>query len=321
MANANLFSSSMSDDPTGQQTTAGTKTNNTAFSQPIKDLITSAGTEGQKAYTAPWETFKSADYVAPANIAQNSYWTNTQNLQSPDAFDKSKTAYTGMGDSTFNQAQATQYMDPYQKNVTDTTMAELKRQYDEQLGQLGLQRALGGGLNSSGYALALAKAGQNYGNTAASTYAKLQQTAYENAMAQYNAEQNRKLQVAQGLASLGSNISSSDLARLQAQGLAATDEYGLAKAAKDFDLEEARTEREQPTKNATNYANFISALPREQFQTAGTNETQQTWGVDPSIMSSIFSTSGGILGLLNMNKQLKDNGGEGLWDTLKGLFK
>jgi hypothetical protein len=213
-------------------------------------------------------------------------------------------------------------MDPYQKNVTDTTMAELKRQYDEQRGQLGLQRALGGGINSSGYALELAKAAQNYGNTAASTYAQLQQQAYQNAMAQYNAEQNRKLQVAQGLASLGSNISSSDLARLQAQGLAATDQYGMAQKAKDFDLEEARTAREQPTKNATNYANFIASLPREQFQLAETDDTQTIFGIDPSILSDIFSTSGGVLGLLNMDKQLKEGPeGKGIWDTLKGFFK
>jgi len=212
-------------------------------------------------------------------------------------------------------------MDPYQKNVTDTTMAELKRQYDEQRGQLGLQRALGGGLNSSGYALALAKAGQNYGNTAASTYAQLQQQAYQNAMAQYNAEQNRQLQAAQGLASLGSNISSSDLARLQAQGLAATDEYSLAQRLKDLQLEEAKTAREQPMKTATNYANFISALPREQFQTAETDDTTTVYGTDPSVMSDIFSTSGGILGLLNMNKQLKEGpDGKGIWETIKGLF-
>jgi hypothetical protein len=317
-----LFNASTSGDASSIQTTDGKKTSNTEFSKDVKDLITSAGTEGKKAYTAPWETFKSADYVAPANAAQQQYWTNTQNLQGPAQYDQSGNLYTGMGDSTFNQAQATQYMDPYQKNVTDATMAELKRQYDEQRGQLGLQQALGGGINSSGYALALAKAGQNYGNTAASTYAQLQQQAYQNAMAQYNAEQNRKLQVAQGLASLGSNISSSDLARLQAQGLAATDEYGLAKAAKDFELEEARTEREQPTKNATNYANFIASLPREQFQTAETDDTQTMYGTDPSIMSDIFSTSGGILGLLNMNKQLKEGpDGKGLWDTITGLFK
>jgi hypothetical protein len=315
-----LFNASTSGDASSIQTTDGKKTSNTEFSKDIKDLITSASTEGKTAYTAPWETFKSADYVAPANIAQNSYWTNTQNLQSPDAFDKSKTAYTGVGDSTFDQAQAQQYMSPYQDAVTQATMAELKRQYDEQRGQLGLEKVLGGGINSSGYALALAKAGQNYGNTAASTYAKLQQAAYENAQKQYNDEQNRRIQAAQGLATLGSNISSSDLARLQAQGLAATDEYSLAKAAKDFELEEARTAREQPTKNASNYASFIAALPREQFQTAETDDTTTVYGTDPSILSDIFSTSGGVMGLLNMNKQLKEGGGKGLWDTFKDLF-
>lgn len=317
---ASLFSTSASDDPSSIQTNVGKKTSDTTFAQPIKDLITSAATQGTKAYTAPWEKLDASKYIAPANAAQQQYWDASKNLQGPAQYDQSGNLYTEVGDSTFNQAQATQYMDPYQKNVTDATMAELQRQYDAQRGQLGLQQALGGGLNSSGYALALAKAGQNYGNLSASTYANLQQQAYQNAMAQYNAERNRQLQAAQGLASLGANISSSDLARLQAQGLAATDEYSLAQRLKDLQLEEAKTAREQPMKTATNYANFISALPREQFQTADTNDTQTTYGADPSIMNSLFSTSGGILGLLNMNQQLKDNSGKGLWETFKGLW-
>jgi len=320
MASSNLFSTSMSDDPTGQQKTVGEKTNATTFSQPIQDLIGSAATAGQKAYEAPWNQLDASKYIAPANAAQTQYWDASKNLQGPAQYDQSGNLYTGVGNSTFNQAQAQQYMDPYQKNVTDATMAEMQRQHNRELAALGLQNARGAGLGSSGFALSQALANQNYGNLAASTYANLQQQAYQNAQQQYNAERNRQLQAAQGLASLGSNISSSDLARLQQQGLAATDEYSLAQRLKDLQLEEAKTAREQPTNNATNYANFIAALPKEQFQTAGTDETQQTWGVDPSIMSSLFSTSGGILGLLNMNKQLKEGGGKGLWDTIKGLW-
>jgi hypothetical protein len=306
-----LFNASMSEDPTSIQTTTGTKTSDTTFAQPIKDLITSASTQGTKAYTAPWEKLDATKYIAPANAAQQQYWDASKNLQAPAQYDQSGNLYTGAGSSTFNQAQADQYMDPYQKNVTDTTMAELQRQHDRELAQLGLRSVQGAGLGSSGYALAQALSNQNYGQDAAAMYAKLQQAAYENAQKQYNAERDRQLQVAQGLASLGANISSSDLARLQAQGLAATDEYSLDQRLKDLQLEEAKTAREQPMKTATNYANFISALPREQFQTAGTNDTQTTYGTDSSVMSDIFSTSGGILGLLNMNKQLKEGGNKG----------
>jgi hypothetical protein len=313
-----LFNASLSEDPTSIQTTTGTKTNNTTFAKPIENLIGSAEKVGQDAYTAQWKPLDASQYVAPANAAQQQYWTNTQNLQGPAQYDQSGNLYTGVGNSTFNQAQARQYMDPYQQAVTQNTMAELQRQHDRELAQLNLKNTLGAGLGSSGFALSQALSNQNYGNTAASTYAQLQQQAYQNALAQYNAEQNRRLQAAQGLASLGANVNASDIARLQAQGLAATDQYGMAQKAKDFNLEEARTAREQPTKNATNYANFISALPREQFQTAGTNDTQTAYGVDPSIMSNLFSTSGGILGLLDLNAKLKKDSGNGLWDTIKG---
>ena len=278
--------------PTSKQVASGTQTSGTQFSTPIQQGITSALNQANTAFTKPWTQVNAPNYIAPANTAQTQYWNAAKNLQAPTQYEQSGNLYTGIGNSTFNQAQAQQYMDPYQKAVTDTTMAELQRQYDRQKGQLGLEKSRGAGLGSSGYALAQALADKNYGNTVASTYANLQQQAYQNAQQQYNAERNRQLQAAQGLGSLGSDINAANLARLQQQGVAATDEYSLAQRLRDLQLSEAKLAREAPMTMASNYANIIAGLPREVTETATTKDTQDIYGPDPSTLNTILSMIG-----------------------------
>jgi hypothetical protein len=278
--------------PTSKQVSSGTQTAATQFSKPIQEGVASALDQANTAFTKPWAQLDASKYIAPTNAAQTQYFANTRNLTGPAQYDQSGNLYTGVGGSTFDQAQAQRYMDPYQQAVTDTTMAELQRQYDRQKGQRGLEKARGQGLGSSGYVLAQALADKEYGNLAASTYAQLQQQAYQNAVAQYNAEKNRQIQAAQGLASLGSNVSSSDLARLQQQGLAATDEYNLAQRLRDLQLSEAKLAREAPMTMASNYANIIAGLPRELTETQTTQDIQDIYGTDPSTLNTILGLIG-----------------------------
>jgi hypothetical protein len=305
---------SASDDPTSIKTTTGSNT----FSPEMKTAVNSAMTRGKNAFSAPWTQLNASNYVAPANAAQQQYWTDAKNLQGPAEFDQSGNLYTGVGNSTFNQAQAQQYMSPYLSNVAQTTMADLQRQHDRELAQLNLKNTLGAGLGSSGFALSQALSNQDYGNLAASTYAKLQQAAYENAQKQYNDEQNRRIQAAQGLGSLGTSISNADIERLKQQGLAGADQYSIAQKLKDLQLEEARTAREAPMKQATNEANFLNTLPKEAFST----DVQNIYGTDPSILNSIIGTGGSLLDIINKGGDI-NAGIKGLkegWDTIKGWF-
>lgn len=308
-----------SSSPTSKQVSSGTQTAGTTFTRPIQEGIASALGQANTAFSKPWSQLTASNYIAPANTAQTQYWDTTKNLQAPEQYDQSGNLYTGVGGSTFNQAQAQQYMDPYQQAVTDTTMAELQRQYDRQRRQLGLEKARGAGLGSSGYALAQALAGKDYGNLAASTYAQLQQQAYQNAQAQYNAEKNRQIQAAQGLASLGSDVNASTLARLQQQGLAATDEYNLAQRLRDLQLSEAKLAREAPMTMASNYANIIAGLPREATQTQTTQDIQDIYGADPSTLNTILSVLG-TGGEFLANGEKIGKGIETLSPYLKKLF-
>ena len=310
-----FFTSEASGTPSSKQISSGTQTSGTKFSTPIQQGITSALGQANTAFTKPWTQVNAPNYIDPANTAQTQYWNAAKNLQAPTQYEQSGNLYTGIGNSTFNQAQAQQYMDPYQKAVTDTTMAELQRQYDRQKGQLGLEKSRSAGLGSSGYALAQALAGRDYGNTVASTYANLQQQAYQNAQQQYNAERNRQLQAAQGLGSLGSDINAANLARLQQQGVAATDEYSLAQRLRDLQLSEAKLAREAPMTMASNYANIIAGLPREVTDTRTTEDIQNIYGVDPSTASVISSILGGGLTTLSKAKDALEG-----WTSVKGIF-
>lgn len=298
---------SASENPTSIKTAVGSNT----FSPEMRTAVNSAITQGKHAFSPDWKQLTASNYVAPANSAQQQYWDNAKNLQGPAEFGQSGDLYTGVGDSTFNQAQAQQYMSPYMSNVAQTTMADLQRQHDRELAQLGLRNTVGAGLGSSGYALSQALSNQDYGNLATSTYAKLQQAAYENAQRQYNDEQNRRIQAAQGLGSLGTSISNSDIERLKQQGLAGADQYSIAQKLKDLQLEEAKTAREAPMKQATNYANFLNTLPKEAFS----NDTQNMYGTDPALLNSIIGTGGSILDLVGKGDEIAEG-----WKGIKSIF-
>lgn len=320
-AKAGFFDSGMSDSPTSARVVSSTKTTSNAFDPNYQASLDSARSAIDTAFSKPWEKLTNqGQYFAPTTAAQTKYFTDTKNLTGPAQYDQSGNLYTGAGSSTFNQAQADQYMSPYQNAVTQTTMAEMQRQHDRELAQLGLRNVQGAGLGSSGFALSQALANQNYGRDASAMYAKLQQQAYENAMAQYNAEQNRRIQAAQGLASLGANVSASDLARLAAQGGAATQEYNLAQRLNDLKLREDSDYREAAMKMATNRANAIGAMPHTSTETSVIpNETTSFYGIDPSVMQTIIGGAGGILDLVSKGGDVA-KGARDAWDTISDFF-
>ncbi len=321
---AGFFNSGISGSPTSARVVSSTKTTSNTFDPNYQTSLDSARSAIDTAFSKPWEKLANpSQYFAPTTAAQTKYFTDTKNLTGPAQYDQSGNLYTGVGGSTFDQAQAQQYMSPYQDAVTQATMAEMQRQQDRELAQRGLRSVMGAGLGSSGFSLAQALSNQNYGQNAAAMYAKLQQAAYENAQKQYNDEQNRRIQAAQGLATLGTNVSASDLARLAAQGTAATQEYNLAQRLNDLRYKEDNDYREAAMKMAVNRANAIGAMPHTTTETSTIpNETTSIYGIDPSVMQTLIGGAGGILDLIGKGgdvaaglKGLRDG-----WNTFTDWF-
>lgn len=189
-------------------------------------------------FAAP-SAYTTANFTNPF-VAPEKYQTGTFDLayQAPQD-------YTSVGGSFADAGIAGQYMNPYLKEALDPQLRELQRQSDIQrvadAGRLTQAGAFGGGrqaiMESEGRRNLLSKQSDVLGQGYA--------TAFDKAMAQYNAEQARKIQEAQFGSEFG--LKSEDVAakyRLAAQqaaeqsrqfgaqqGLSAADiasKYGLA---------------------------------------------------------------------------------------------
>jgi hypothetical protein len=132
------------------------------------------------------------------NIAgqmQNLNYQPTQfgnQFQAPQAFTPGE-----FGTDTFGTQQAQQYMNPYLQGSLDPQLAEARRQAEisriENAGRLTKAGAYGG----SRQAIMEAEGNRNLGTNLANITGQGYNTAYQNAMAQFNADQNRKVSAQQ----------------------------------------------------------------------------------------------------------------------------
>lgn len=160
---------------------------------------------------------------------------------------------------TFGSAQASQYMNPYQQNVTNAALREAmqKGEMDKTAGALGsIGRGTFGGARQ---ALMQAEQGRGLNQQLADIQYKGSADAYQNAQAQFNADQARQQQAQQYAAGLGQQIGTAgltaglqgsqamgqlgtaqqqaDLARLTAQGAAGSEQQALAQKQADIDYQ------------------------------------------------------------------------------------
>jgi len=98
----------------------------------------------------------------------------------------------------FGQSAADQYMSPYMQNVLDQQKKAAVADYARALPQLGASAVRAGGMGGTRNALMEAEANRNLQNSLQGIDATGRQAAYQQAMAQFNADQARQLQAAQG---------------------------------------------------------------------------------------------------------------------------
>jgi len=233
-------------------------------------------------------------------------------------------AMTGFGKSmsydpasagTFGSAQASQYMNPFQQNVTDIALREAmqKGQLDKTAGALGsIGRGTFGGARQ-----ALMQAEQQRGlNTQLSDIqAQGSQAAYQNAQAQFNADQARQQQAAQyaaglgqqmfgtglagaqqsaaGLGAIGTQQQAADLSRLGAQQTSAAQQQALQQTQLDTAYQDFLRQRDYPQEQLGFYNQMLRGLPVQMAS------TQQTYAAPPSIGAQVAGLG---LGALALNK-------------------
>jgi hypothetical protein len=187
---------------------------------------------------------------------------------------------------TFDAATAQKYMNPYLEGALAPQLAEARRQADitrvQQAGQMTKAGAFGGGRQ----AVMEAEGARNLGTNLANITGQGYNTAYQQALAQYNTEQQRQLALAQqqeatkqfganyGLSalqgalgaastqgSLGGQQAQSGLAALQAQLGAGAVQQGIEQAGLTADQAAFNAARDNPYKMVQYQQSLLQGLP------------------------------------------------------------
>jgi hypothetical protein len=181
-----------------------------------------------------------------------------------------------------DQGQAASYMNPYQQQVTDIQKREAQRQAGIASTQRGAQAAGAGAFGGSRQAIMDAEAARNLGTQMNDIQAQGSNAAYQQAMAQFNADQARQLQAGSTNQQMGYNVNNANLqSKLGVQQLGSSQSLQAQQA-------------NQQANNATNQLNeqsaqFGAGLGMQGAQTAlsgantlgalGTNQFNQEMGI------------------------------------------
>jgi hypothetical protein len=230
-------------------------------------------------------------------------------LSSALGYDPSKTPVFGSGAASY-------YMSPYQSNVTDIAVREAEKQRDmaKSAGALGsIGRGTFGGARQ---ALLQAEQGRGAAQNIADIRAKGQESAYQNAQQQFNADVQRQQQAQQYAAGLGKDVG---LAGLTTGIDASGKQAAVAAATQTANLErlkaQASTENEkqalQQQINDLKYQTFneqqnyqkqqleyLSNILRGNAAALGSTQVQYT--PQPSTISQIGGLGLAGLGLANI---------------------
>ena len=114
--------------------------------------------------------------------------------------------YNPSNTPVFGQSAANYYMNPYQQNVTDTALREARQQGDLQKQQQALGAIGRGTFGGARNTLLQAEQNRNLNRQLSDIQAQGSQQGYQNAQAQFNADQARQQQAQQYASTLGSQV-------------------------------------------------------------------------------------------------------------------
>jgi len=252
----------------------------------------------------PYET-----YAGPLTAGESSLQTKAfqgiGNLTVPN-----QGTYTPVGGSFTDTGVAQTYMNPYLSQALNPALDELRRQ--SQITQMGNAAKMvgAGAFGGSRQALMDTETQRNLLSQIAKTTGEGYASAYDKAMAQYNAEQARKIQEAQYGADYGIKSLDAQKGIYDQMLRAGQTERDIESEGIKADLEEFGRQREFPYKQVQFMRDMISGLPAGSV----TNTPSQLSGIaellgTASGLDMLLKTTGqGSLGALLNNLGLNLNG-------------
>lgn len=318
---------------TGSALSSGLTGTESNLSNWAGDYVTNMLGKGQALAEMPYEQY-SGPLTAGPSALQTQAFNTAGTMQVPSGIGQAadtaggiagaaqNLSYSPVG-SDFGTAQAQQYMNPYLKAALDPQLAELQRQ--NTIANMGnaAQLTKAGAYGGSRQAVMNAENQRNMLDKTNQLVSQGYNTAYDKAMAQFNADQARKtqeaqfgstyglqglqtgLQAAQAQGQLGTAQQQADINRLKTQADLGATQQGLAQsdvAAQRAAFEEARV---NPYKMVQFQQSLLQGLPL----------AAQNYNVaQPSTLQQILSGVGGGAGLLggtagtDLNAALKNLG-------------
>jgi hypothetical protein len=277
--------------------------------------------QGQALANMPYQAYM-GQLTAGESPLQTGAFNTAANLQTPSSIGTAATTAGNIATaaqglkytpttSSFDTAQMQNYMNPYLKGALEPQLEEARRQSQitqtQNAGKMTQAGAFGGGRQ----AILDAETQRNLASTQANITGQGYSTAYDKAMAQFNADQQRKmqeaqygagyglqglqtgLQAAQAQGGLGATQSSTGLANLSQQLAAGAQQRGIESegiAADKAQFEEARA---NPYKMVQYQQSLLQGLPLA---------AQSYQGIDPSTLTKAAQ------GATSVNQLLKNLG-------------
>lgn len=230
--------------------------------------------KGQALSEMPYQAYQGPLTAGTSGLQQQAFQT-AGGLQVPGAVTQAaQTAgnitgqMQGLAGAAFGAPQAQQYMNPYLQASLDPQIAEARRQAQitnmANMSKLTQAGAYGGGRQ----AIMQSEADRNLATNLANITGQGYNTAYQQAMAQYNADQTRKLQALQGAlsgtqaqGSLGAQESQIGLQNLAQQAALGQTQRGIESEGIAADKAQFEEARDYPYKMVQYQQSLLSGLP------------------------------------------------------------
>lgn len=255
----------------GQQTsTAGT------LSEWAGPFVTDMMGKVQAVADQPYQAYE-GPLTAGQSALQGQAFTGIGGLTVPTA--QMNAGYTP---STFTADKANAYMNPYLMAALNPQIEEARRQAEilrnQQAGRLTKAGAYGGGRQ----AIMESELGRNLMQNLGKITGEGYKSAYDQALAQFNAEQQREMAATKQAQDYG-------LAALQKQADLGAVQRGIESEGVSADIKQFEEERKFPYSNLEWQRQFLANLP-----VASSNFGYS----QPDLLSNIFGGAGGIVGFL-----------------------
>jgi hypothetical protein len=232
--------------------------------------------------SAPYQQYTGQLTAGPSDLQNQAFAGASENAMAG----YNPTQFTS---GTFDSQAAQQYMNPYLQAALDPQIAEARRQSDITAQQNNAQMTRAGAFGGSRQAILSAENQRNLGTNLADITGKGYNTAFTNAQAQYNADQNRNLTAQENTEKsrqYGADYGIKSLNQLNDFG---TQERGITSEGLAADKKLFEENREAPYKNLKFSSEMLNGLPitATNYSTAQPNSTQQ-----------ILAGAGGLTALL-----------------------